>query len=269
MLERPPINEDILSLSNDLSEGIIQHNLEEQLSKKILVEINPINYIDLYMDRYHRLTIDEKVNDDRFIIDTIESIFKFIEEKMKEKFLIDVGKDVEDYIFDEYIEDISNLYEFFFIRYYSNLIDFIFHRLIEHKNVFKKHYKGLQKTEAETYNMTDDLLYKADYKSFKQPDDAILFFYLDEIIESIRDADIDILDFIRKIIELDPDESVNSYIEELIITNYGDGVSFDGTKDAYKALMKVLYNRDIFTNISSAVREKLRKYVEFKNLGEK
>lgn len=241
-------SEKILKLSGALAEDIILENIGEQLSSKIDLLDERINYVSIFKEKYSNIDPEDGYYDDEYLKEVLAKIATLIATGVKERYGVELGEDLEFVTPMQYFEDMETLYEFLFIRHSDNLIDYLKHKLLKNRLNFISSYKNLMNEETHS----KDLFVIQSKKKFKNPDDVLIIHFLGEILRDIADMTTSAYDLFRDIVDIDLFEEYNNRMSELLV-NYGNKVVINDDATAAKLYMSPLNDKSTFSEIRNAI----------------
>jgi len=248
------ISEKILELSDELAEEIILTNIGDQLSSKLDLFTEKINYLTLFRRKYTEITSQNTFYDKVYVKETLTRVTDLVKDSILKRYGISLGTDLDFYFPDNYLKDMETLYEFFFIRHFENLVTYFNTELIKnHSNIVKRYEKLIQE---DTHNK--DIFVIQAKKKFKNIEDVIVLHFLNEIIDDIRDSMNSAYVLFDSIIATDPYEEFNVRASELLM-NYGNGFIFEGDTKCYQMYMAPLKDQEVRNELRNAI---LMKYLE-------
>jgi len=248
------ISEKILNLSDRLSEEIILTNIGNQLDNKITLFTDKINYLSLFKQKYSDIEPEDSDYDKQYIIQSLEKVTTLVSEKIHNRYGLRLGTDLDFTSPSDYLENMEAVYEFFFIRHFQNIIDYINLELKRTRPQIIERYSKLIQDETHS----KDVFFAIKSKKFKNIEDAIIFHFIGEIIDDIISSNNSAYVLFEKIVSTDPYEEVNSMISGMLI-NYGEGLMFDSDTECYKLYMTPLQEHDIKNEVRNKI---LMKYLE-------
>lgn len=248
------ISDRILDLSDELSEEIILTNIRDQLTEKLDVFSDNINYISAFREKYTAITSQTAFYDKNYIRDALTRVSEEATSLLFKRYGIGLGNDLDFYFPDEYLQDLETIYEFFFLRQFDNLVSYFFFQLMNTKAGIIKRY---QKVFNENEMHSKDIFFTEGRKKFKNSDDVIIIHFLNEIIEDIQSAIESAYMLFDTIISIEPYEEFNARTKELL-ENYGKGITFKGDRECYIMYMEPLKDPGIRSELRNNI---LMKYL--------
>lgn len=245
----------IMELNDDLSVEIIEKNIEEQINDRTPGS-ERMNYITLYREKLEKLfeskELDQELKEE--IYDITNHMLSIVSEGLEQRYGILISTDLEDsMLLLPYIENVEALYEFFFVRNYTNLVDLFYVKLLKEKQMFIDRYKSV-------YNDTDDsdLFVSYSKKKFKNYNDSIIANYITDIIYDIKSLYTSGLDLFNNIVNLDRYEIYNDRMADILV-DYGQTISFVTDELAAAKYFDILENKDVLVELRNEI---LLKYLE-------
>ena len=228
----------ILRLSDELSEDIVLENISEQLNSKLTDQIDKINYVSLFREKYQGITPDDDYYDKDYMQQSLYKVSSLVEDGLSKRFGIELANDLDYANCDKYLEDIETLYEFLLIRQYSNITDYISNQIKKTKaDIVQRYTKVLQDDE----HAKEDLFLTQAKKKFKNNDDIIVMHFMNEIIDDICDATTSGFILFDTIVNLDLFEEYNNRMSE-ILANYGNSIVMNDDAKTAKLYLAPLMN---------------------------
>jgi hypothetical protein len=254
------ISENILALSDELSEEIILTNIGDQLSSRMDIFTDKKNYLTLFREKYGIITSKNSYYDKYYLKDALIRVTNLVKDALYSRYGVTLGNELDFYSPGKYLEDIETLYEFLFIRNFSNLVNYFISEVQKQRPTvlekYEKHFSG------EDFNK--DIFVTQYKKKFKYEEDIVIIHYINEIIDDIKDSKSSAYILFESIIALDPFEEFNSKAGELL-NDYGKGMAFQGDQECYSLYMAPLKNKDIKTELRNAIIMKLLETIEVEN----
>lgn len=248
-------SEKILKLNDVLAENIIIENIGEQLQTDLnVLDDNRINYVTLFREKYGAIEPSDPYYDEEYLKMSLAKVATLLATGIKETYGIELGEDLEFTTPAQYLEDMETLYEFLFIRHYSNLVDYLKYKLRKNRVNFINSYKSRMNEEPHA----KDLFVIQSKKKFKNYDDVLIIHFLNEILMDISTSTTSAYDLFRNIVDLDLYEEYNNKMSELLI-NYGNKIVINDDATSAKLYMKPLNNISCFSEIRNAI---LMSYLE-------
>jgi len=248
------ISEKILELSDELAEEIILTNIEDQLSSKLDLFTEKINYLSLFRKKYTEITSQQTFYDKNYVKEALIRVTSLVKEAVLKRYGISLGTDLDFYFPDNYLRDMETLYEFFFIRHFENLVLYFNTELRKNRsNIIKRYEKVIQEEEH-----SKDIFVMQAKKKFKRLEDVTILHFLNEIIDDIKDSTRSAYILFDTIINTDPFEEFNAKALELLI-NYGNGFIFEGDSKCYDYYMAPLKDQEVKNELRNAI---LMSYLE-------
>lgn len=247
-------SEKILALSDKLAEEIIFDNIKEQLEEELDTINTRLNYVSLFKEKYSQIDSSDDCYDEEYMKDVVARLATLLGEKLKEKYGVELGEDLDTCTPETYLDDMETLYEFLFIRQYTNLVDYIYSRLMRNRKAYIEAYKNFSDTEE----YTKDLFVMQSKKKFKNNDDVLVIHFLKEIIQDILDTTTSSYDLFEEIVNLDLYEEFNNKMH-ILLENYGNKIVLNEDSETAVKYLSPLKNPLIFSEIRNAI---LIKYLE-------
>lgn len=241
-------SEKILALSDRLAEEIILENVSEQLNTELDTLNTRINYVSLFREKYAEITPNDECYDEEYLKNSLGSLATCIGEGIQERYAVELGEDLDYTTPATYLEDMETLYEFLFIRHYTNLVDYFKHELYRNKQNYISKYSSLMEEEQHS----KDLFVVQSKKKFKHKEDVLIMHFMNEIINDIKDSVNSAYDLFNAICEIDKFEEFNTKMKELLV-NYGNKIVLNNDREAAKLYMKPLNNPSVFSEIRNNI----------------
>lgn len=240
--------ERILALSDALSEEIIFDNIEEQLSGKLDDQMERVNYVALFREKYEAAKKDDYLYDKEYVESVIDELGEMINDGMEDKYLIGLGSSS---IYDdstEYIEDLEALYEFVYIRHFQNLVDYFKWKIAKNKEEYVLRYEDRLKNDIHE----KDIFATQNRKRFADHGDLVILTYMNEIIDDICDESTSCYVLLSEISAIDKFEETNNRIIDMI-ADYGNRLHIKDDAEAAKRYMYPAKSSEYRGTIRSSV----------------
>ena len=251
------VAEKILALSDRLSENIILENISQQFEEKNDIFADKFNYVALYKNKYKNILPEDPEYDKEYMFESLERVTSLVANGLETKFGVKLGREIDEYALDEYLLDMEAIYEFFYVRQFSNLVDFFDLKLAENRNEYLDAYSPLMSSEEHS----KDVFVQRAKRKFKFFDDVIILHFLREILNDIRSEEESASELFKDIINADPFEECNARMDDLV-SNYGAGISFVGDRETYSRYMMILDEPGIMDELENKIREKYSETIE-------
>lgn len=248
------ISDRILALSDELAEDIVLSSISDHINGKVPF-VERMNYVKLFKNKIEELRSNPENEDLKLdMIRIITKVVELVQDGLTKVYHVNIGEDIDDKenAF-EYLDKIETMYEFFFVRNYSNLFDLMYYNIIKNKNMFVDRYKEEYQESQEA-----DLFITQNKKKFKNFDDAIIINYLIDIMADTQEMYKSGFELFKAIAGLDKYELYNSKMENLLF-NYGEGLVVEDDYLASKSYFRILDDKEIFTNLRNDL---IMKYLE-------
>lgn len=243
----------IFELRDSLSIDIISKNIVERFKNPSMFET--INYVDIFKKNFDNALANPGTDNDVTILtQTASELCSIVNGNLSKTFNASVGINYSEdgtATTDELLEAISDLYEFFVIRRYENICDYLVLEITKNKADYIERYKDVL-TEAE-YN---DLFLTQDRKKYKNISDAILIHFIDSIISDVASQVTSGLDFFKKLVNMDLYEVVNNKLNDMFI-NIGPEFIVSNDHNAAVSYLSLLDNQEVAVNMRCDVLKKL------------
>jgi len=248
------ISDRILQLSDELSEEIILANIKDQLESELELFVDKKNYLTLFREKYAEITPENSFYDKSYVQEALERVTGLVKMNLQKRYRLTLGKELDFYFPEQYLIDMENIYEFFFIRHFENLVTYFNTELKRTRpQIIDRYSKIFQEEEH-----SKDVFVLQAKKKFKNRRDVIVMHFISDIINDIVESNKSAYVLFEKIIAADPYEEVNSIVNNLLV-DYGNGISFEGDVFCYELYMKPLENQEIRNELRNKV---LMKYLE-------
>jgi hypothetical protein len=246
------ISEKILKLSGEgedrLSEDIILENIRQQLEGRLEIFKEKINYLSLFKDKYAKITPENSFYDKNYIQDSLERVSTLTGSLLESRYGVKLGKDIDYYAPEEYLNDMEKIYEFFFIRHFRNLADYFYFELQKNRSEIIGRYEKLFQQDAHN----KDIFVQQAKKKFKNIEDVMVMHFINDILDDIFNSQSSGYVLFDRIANLDPYEETNTHIINLM-QNYGSGLMMNGDKECYDLYMSPLKQTDIKNELKNSV----------------
>ena len=235
------ITDRIFELRDDLSLDIISKNIIDNFNNPVTYET--INYVTKFKENYYRIKEENKYDGDLEILNNMfYELAQLILTNLSVKYNVTLGENFDDENvtnFDEYLDKIETLYQFFVVRHYTNIKDYFKVKLLQHKIDFVEKYKNI--LDDKTYN---DIFLNINKKKFHDPSEAIIIYFIDDIVSDIAAEVQSAYDFFKDIANLDLFEDFNNRMNDLLL-NFGNDIVILNDTEAVKQYLKMLDQTDI------------------------
>lgn len=239
----------ILKLSDELSEEIVLENIKEQLNGKLDTTSRRINYVTLFREKYENIDTSSDVYNLEYMQDTLARVTDLVMEGINNKYSVRLGEDLDFRLPTEYLADVEVLYEFLFIRHFENLTTYFINNIRKNKDLFIERYSKL--ISEEPHNK--DLFVIQAKRRFKNTDDVIIIHFMDDIMSDIVSMTESGYDLFRSIISSDLYEEFNNRMSE-IMDNYGNGFVVDNDYSCANKYLTPLKDSVIHSELKNKLR---------------
>jgi len=238
-----PTETDREELLSKLSDDVLMSNIEEQLDSSLINSASYNDMLSVFEDRFQFIS-QFYPNDENMIERCKEikkNIYKEIYESITTRFSItsEIGENLDS---DDFFFYTRELYNFFILKYKSNLTSFFVSYLYGHKKELIKEYD----TEEEK----KDLVYRSLKKSLSNNDDIALLYNMETIIENYSQNEDEPEFIIEEVISTDEYEATNFAMKELLIDNkFNTFVEKTFIEEFFKPLFDEELKYDMYSNI--------------------
>jgi len=247
-------------LSDRLSEDIILRNIEAQLNSKIDPLVRRTNYVTLFRKKINSINKNSALYSKEYIDSVCLRVKDLLLPILEEKYSIGIGNESDFYFPIKCIEDLENIYEFFFIRHYENVVKYICFMIRKLKpQIMEKFEPRLSNPDY-----MNDIFLVTLQKKFSDTFEVLVLHFLDEIINMVIERFDSAFDLFKDICALEPYETVSMYIDKML-DDYGMSIVFLNDKDAYTKYFSILDTKECKNEIISDVK---MKFVENCSLSE-
>jgi hypothetical protein len=251
------ISEKILKLSDELSEKIVLSNIEEQLSAKMNLFSDKVNYLSLFKEKYSSVSPESSFYNENYIRNALLRVTDLVKSLLEKRYGVKLGTDIDFYFPDDYLSDMETLYEFFYIRHFENLINYFSTELEKNRQIYVDKYKGLFQEDIHS----KDVFVIQAKKKFKNEDDVIVIHFINDIINDIRDSLESGYLLFERLIAMDRFEDYHQRMDKLLLS-YGEGIVFEDDKKVYKLYMSPLKDSEIKNELRNTILMKYLQSVE-------
>lgn len=232
-------SEKILRLSDELSEEIILDNINQQLNGQVDDHTDKINYVRLFREKFEKIDSDSDYYDKDYMAASVDRLGELVSAGLaKRYYILPVRSDYTTP--EEYLRTLEVLYEFLYIRQYTNLVDFIERKIDANKELFASKYEAKIQDEEHA----NDLFVIQSRKKFKNESDIAILHFLNEIIDDICSDTTSAYVLFDEICGIDKFEVYNYEMSEMIL-NYGAKMTIlDDAKAAGLYIAPLLSNTE-------------------------
>lgn len=257
------VSDKILKLSDRLSEDIILKNIEDQLKEGMRPLEKRFNYISLFKKKLRELNKNSSI----YSRDTIEDISKRVKDLVlaliDEKYSVNIGNESDFYFAPEYLDDLETIYEFLFVRHFSNLVNYFCFMINKMRaQILAKFGSSIQDDKDST-----DVFLSMLRSKFKNGSDVVIIHFLSEIVDMVMESFDSAFDLLKDIANLDPYETVSANINELL-ENYGNGIVFSNDRIAYDKYMEPMRRQEYRNEIMNSIKIKYLEGAELSDVAE-
>jgi hypothetical protein len=238
----------ILDIDDELSKGIILDNIDDVIEEPFARQ-NRMNYVDNFIQRFDRISEGADDTDLAALKDSADEICGAVNAGLRKKYAVCTGDDLNVVSPRDALEHLRTLYEFFFVRNYQNLLDYFRSELERREDDFIERYKEI----SQGAEYADDLFMQQDRKRFSNPDLAILFHFMPEMVDDIRSNISSGTELFRQIAGLDAYEETNAAILGML-DDYGTGIAVVDDDDAADLYLAVLRDPSAFSDFKNDLR---------------
>ena len=244
----------IMKLSDDLSEEIVIENIVEQINGKLDVNSSRINYITLFREKYESISEDLPEYNLEYMQEALSNICETVMTALNNKYCVNLGEDLDFATPTEYLANVETMYEFLFIRHFDNIVTYFISKLYSMKNDLGSRYLKIMNEEPHN----KDLFVVQAKRRFKNDTDVAIIQFMDEIIDDIISITESGYDFFGAVVNADLFEEYNNRMKELMIC-YGNKFVVDDDNKCARRYLSVLNDE----SIRSELRNRMRlKYLE-------
>ena len=245
----------IMKLSDFLSEEIVLENILEQIDGKLDVNSSRVNYVSLFREKYESIDSSSPEYDLEYMQDVLGRVCEIVMGAIKSKYGVDLGEDLDYCTPTEYLANVETLYEFLFIRHFENIVTYFTSKLYSMRDDFGNRYVKVMSEEP--YNK--DLFVVQSKRRFKKDTDVAIIHFMDDIIMDIISITESGYDLFNDIANADLFEEFNNRMSELLIC-YGNRFVVENDTACAKKYLSVISKDE---NIRSELRNRLRlKFLE-------
>lgn len=243
------ISDRILKLSDRLSEDIIFHNIEEQMNARMQPYAKRFNYVSLFKKKINSVNPNSVIYNKNYISDSADKLKELVLSLMEEKYSVSIGNESDFYFYPEFLDDLENLYEFVFVRHFSNLVNYFLFMIRKMRTQILTRFGA----EMQSEENSGDIFVTTLRKKFKNEEDVIILHFLSEIIDFIINSMDSAYDLYTDIANLDPFETVSQHILKML-ENYGNGIVFKNDKSAYEKYFAPLEFQEIRNELMNEIK---------------
>jgi hypothetical protein len=248
------ISDRILQLSDELSEEIILANIKDQLESELELFTDRRNYLTLFREKYASITPESSFYNKAYVREALERVTSLVKMNLQRRYGLTLGKELDFYFPEQYLMDMENIYEFFFIRHFENLVTYFNTELKRTRpQIIERYSKIFQEDQH-----SKDVFALQAKKKFKNRRDVIIIHFINDIIKDLIESNKSAYVLFEKIVNADSMEEVNNSITNLL-KDYGAGLAFEGDIFCYDLYMKPLENQEIRNELRNEI---LMKYLE-------
>lgn len=244
----------IMKLSDDLSEEIVVENIIEQINGKLDVNSSRINYITLFREKYEGISEDLPEYNLEYIQEVLSNICETVMTALNNKYCVNLGEDLEFATPTEYLANVETMYEFLFIRHFDNIVTYFISKLYSMKDDLGARYLKIMNEEPHN----KDLFVVQAKRRFKNDTDVAIIQFMDEIIDDIISITESGYDFFGAVVNTDLFEEYNNRMKDLMVC-YGNKFVVDDDNKCARRYLSVLNDE----STRSELRNRMRlKYLE-------
>ena len=140
----------IMKLSDFLSEEIVLENIVEQINGKLDVNSSRINYITLFREKYESIDTDSAEYNLEYMQEVLGRVCEIVMNTLHDRYGVDLGEDLDYATPTEYLANVETMYEFLFIRHFENIVTYFINKLYSMKDDLGSRY--LKIMSEEPYN---------------------------------------------------------------------------------------------------------------------
>ena len=239
----------IMKLSDFLSEEIVLENIVEQINGKLDVNSSRINYITLFREKYESIDADSAEYNLEYMQEVLGRVCEIVMNTLHDRYGVDLGEDLDYATPTEYLANVETMYEFLFIRHFENIVIYFINKLYSMKDDLGSRY--LKIMSEEPYNK--DLFVVQAKRRFKNDTDVAIIQFMDEIIDDILSITESGYDMFGAIINADLFEEFNNRMNDLMIC-YGNKFVVDDDNRCARTYLSVLKDETIKTELRNRMR---------------
>lgn len=239
----------IMKLSDFLSEEIVLENIVEQINGKLDVNSSRINYITLFREKYESVDTDSAEYNLEYMQEVLGRVCEIVMNTLHDRYGVDLGEDLDYATPTEYLANVETMYEFLFIRHFENIVTYFINKLYSMKDDLGNRY--LKIMSEEPYNK--DLFVVQAKRRFKNDTDVAIIQFMDEIIDDILSVTESGYDMFGAIINADLFEEFNNRMNDLMIC-YGNKFVVDDDNRCARTYLSVLKDETIKTELRNRMR---------------
>jgi len=195
-----------------LSDEVLLTNIEEQLKNPFINSVSYNDMLSIFDNRYD--FIMQFYPEDESIIERCKDIKKNIYSKIYNVITtrFSITSDLNEIIgTDDFYFYTRELYNFFILKYRTNLVNFFISYLYSHKKDLVKEYENEEEKK--------DLMYRSLKKNLNNNEDILLLYYMENIINDFSQNEDEPEFIVEEIISTDEYEATNFAMKELLIDN--------------------------------------------------
>lgn len=241
----------IMKLSDFLSEEIVLENIVEQINGKLDTTSSRLNYITLFREKYESVDVNSPEYNLEYMQEVLGRICEIVMSTLYDRYSVSLGEDLDFRTPTEYLADVETMYEFLFIRHFENIVSYFISKLYSMKDDLGARY--LKIMNEEPYNK--DLFVVQAKRRFKNDTDVAIIQFMDEIIMDILSITESGFDLFSSIINTDLFEEYNSRMKELMVC-YGNKFVVDDDTLCAKRYLSVLDDELVRTELRNKMRLK-------------
>jgi len=238
-----PTETDREDLLSKLSDDVLMANIDEQLNGVMINSVSHNNMLSIFEERLQ--FISQFYPEDENMLERCKNIKKNIYKKIYEsittRFSItsELGEDLDRDSFYFYTRE---LYNFFILKYKTNLINFFVSYLYSNKKELIKEFDNDEEKK--------DLMYRSLKKTLSNNDDVLLLYYMETIIENFTQNHDEPEFIIEEIISTEEYEATNFSMKELLLENkFNTSLEKMFIEEFFKPLLDEELKYDMYSNI--------------------
>ena len=239
----------ILKLSDELSEEIVLENITEQLTGKLDTISSRINYVTLFREKYEGIDPASDYYNLEYMQEALAKISELVMGGISDKYSVNLGEDLDYRLPTEYLIDVETLYEFLFIRHFENIVEYFINKVRSMKKVFVDRYEKALNSEPHS----KDLFVIQAKRRFKNIDDVLILHFMDDIIYDIKSISESGFDMFREICNFDIFEEYNNRMAEMLEA-YGNRFVVEDDVLCAKKYLSVLDDTMVFSELKNRLR---------------
>jgi len=234
-------------LLSKLSDDVLMTNIDEQLNGILISSVSHNNMLSIFDERFQYIT--QFYPEDENMIERCKEIKKNIYKKIYDSITtrFSITSDLDDKLdSDDFYFYTKELYNFFILKYKTNITNFFVSYLYGHKKELIREFENDEEKK--------DLMYRSLKKSLNNNDDVLLLYNMENIIEDFSNNEDEPEFVIEEIISTDEYEATNFAMKELLVENKFNTFL---EKTFIEEFFKPLFNDELKYDMYSSIRNDL------------